>query len=297
MYHNPVLLHECINGLNMQPDGYYADVTFGGGGHSREMLKKLDHGKLVAFDQDADAAQNKIENSSFIFIQANFRELKKYLQLYQLLPLSGLLADLGVSSYQFDTAERGFSTRFDGKLDMRMDTKNGTTAADILNTYSEVELLHMFRTYGELQNAKRIARLIVTARTTETIVTSDRLKEILQPCMPKGKELKFLAQLYQALRIEVNDELGALKEMLVQAAGVLKPGGRLVVISYHSLEDRMVKNFIRTGNFEGNLEKDFYGNPITIFNQINKKPIVPTIDEIERNSRSRSAKLRIAEKI
>ncbi len=297
MYHNPVLLHECINGLNMQPDGYYADVTFGGGGHSREMLKKLDHGKLLAFDQDADAAQNKIENSSFIFIQANFRELKKYLQLYQLLPLSGLLADLGVSSYQFDTAERGFSTRFDGKLDMRMDTKNGTTAADILNTYSEVELLHMFRTYGELQNAKRIARLIVAARTTETIVTSDRLKEILQPCMPKGKELKFLAQLYQALRIEVNDELGALKEMLVQAAGVLKPGGRLVVISYHSLEDRMVKNFIRTGNFEGNLEKNFYGNPITIFHQINKNQIVPSSDEIERNSRSRSAKLRIAEKI
>lgn len=297
MYHYPVLLHECIEGLAIQPNGYYVDVTYGGGGHSKEILKNLQTGKLIAFDQDKDSIQNKVEDSKLIFIQANFKELKKHLQLFQLLPVDGILADLGVSSHQIDNAERGFSTRFDGKIDMRMDQSIETSALDVLNNYSLEELSAVFKTYGELKNSKHIAKLIVIGRAEHPISTTVELKKTLEPCVPRGKENKFLAQLYQALRIEVNDELSALKSMLEQAAEVLKPGGRLVVMSYHSLEDRLVKNFIKTGNFEGKLEKDFYGNPITMFRQISKKPVTASNEELILNPRSRSAKLRIAEKI
>lgn len=297
MYHNPVLLHECIEGLAIQPNGYYVDVTYGGGGHSKEILKNLEDGKLIAFDQDKDSIQNKVEDSKLIFILANFKELKKHLQLFQMLPVDGILADLGVSSHQIDTAERGFSTRYDGQIDMRMDQSIETSALDVLNNYSLEELSVVFKTYGELKNAKHIAKLIINGRAEHPFSTTAELKKTLEPCMPRGKENKFLAQLYQALRIEVNDELSALKSMLEQAAEVLKPGGRLVVISYHSLEDRLVKNFIKTGNFEGKLEKDFYGNPITLFRQISRKPVTASNEELNLNPRSRSAKLRIAEKI
>ncbi len=297
MYHNPVLLHECLEGLVIQSNGYYVDVTYGGGGHSKEILKLLKDGKLMAFDQDADSISNKIDDSKLIFIGDNFRSLKKHLQLFQMLPVDGILADLGVSSHQIDTAERGFSTRFDAKIDMRMDQSIGTTALDILNSYSEDELFWVFKTYGELKNSKQISRLIVAARTEQPLSTTLEFKKTIEKCLPRGKEQKFLAQLYQALRIEVNDELGALKSMLEQAAEVLKPGGRLVVMSYHSLEDRLVKNFIKTGNFEGKLEKDFYGNPITLFKQISRKPITASAEELSKNPRSRSAKLRIAEKV
>ena len=297
MYHNPVLLHECIEGLAVRKDGYYVDVTYGGGGHSREILKLIKGGKLMAFDQDKDTIANKVDNPSLIFICDNFRELKKHLKLFQMLPVDGILADLGISSYQIDTADRGFSTRFNAKIDMRMDQSLGTSAFEIINSYSEDELYGVFKTYGELKNSKQIAKLIVKQRDEQIISTSEELKKTVESCFPRGKEQKFLAQLYQALRIEVNDELGALKSMLEQSAEVLRPGGRLVVISYHSLEDRLVKNFIRTGNFEGKLEKDFYGNPITLFRQITRKPITPSIDELNINTRSRSAKLRIAEKL
>ena len=297
MYHNPVLLHECLAGLAIQEDGYYVDVTYGGGGHAKEILKLLNDGKLMAFDQDNDSLANKVEDPNLIFIQENFRELKKNLQLFQMLPVDGILADLGISSHQIDTAERGFSTRFEGEIDMRMDQSLGLKASDIVNTYTEDQLYWVFKSYGELKNSKQIARLIVKARETKEINESGELKEALRSCTPRGKEQKFLAQLYQALRIEVNDELGALKEMLEQSAEVLKPGGRLVVMSYHSLEDRLVKNFIKTGNFEGILEKDFYGNPITNFKQITRKPVTPKESELIENTRSRSAKLRIAEKL
>ncbi|PKP33820.1 MAG: 16S rRNA (cytosine(1402)-N(4))-methyltransferase [Bacteroidetes bacterium HGW-Bacteroidetes-17] len=297
MYHNPVLLHECIEGLAINANGHYVDVTYGGGGHSKEILKNLEGGKLIAFDQDKDSIKNKVEDSKLIFIQANFKELKKHLQLFQMLPVDGILADLGVSSHQIDTAERGFSTRFDGKIDMRMDQSIETSALDVLNNYSLEELSNVFKTYGELKNAKHIAKLIVNGRAEHPFSTTVELRKTLESCMPRGKENKFLAQLYQALRIEVNDELSALKSMLEQAAEVLKPGGRLVVMSYHSLEDRLVKNFIKTGNFEGKLEKDFYGNPITLFRQISRKPVTASNEELNLNPRSRSAKLRIAEKI
>ncbi len=297
MYHNPVLLHECLEGLAIQSDGYYVDVTYGGGGHSKAILKLLKNGKLMAFDQDADSISNKVDDSKLIFIEDNFRELKKHLQLFQMIPVDGILADLGVSSHQIDTAERGFSTRFDAKIDMRMDQSLGTTALDILNAYSDDELFWVFKTYGELKNSKQISRLIIKAREEQPLSTTAEFKKTIAACLPRGKEQKFLAQLYQALRIEVNDELGALKKMLEQAAEALKSGGRLVVISYHSLEDRLVKNFIKTGNFEGKLEKDFYGNPITFFKQISRKPITASSQELIDNPRSRSAKLRIAEKI
>lgn len=296
MYHNPVLIHECLEGLAIQSDGYYVDVTYGGGGHSKGILKMLNGGKLIAFDQDEDSIANKVDNPALIFVKDNFRELKKYLQLFQMLPVDGIIADLGVSSHQIDTAERGFSTRFDARLDMRMDQSLGTTAIDILNSYSEDELYWIFKTYGELKNSKQISKLIIKARSEQPLSTTAEFKKTIQSCLPRGKEQKFLAQLYQALRIEVNDELGALKSMLKQTADVLKPGGRLVVMSYHSLEDRLVKNFIKTGNFEGKLEKDFYGNPITLFNQITRKPITASEEELNANPRSRSAKLRIAER-
>ena len=295
-YHNPVLLKECIEGLNINPKGIYVDVTFGGGGHSREILKHLTTGKLYAFDQDDDALKNKIEDERFVLIKQNFKYLKNFLKMYNALPIDGLLADLGVSSHQFDEAGRGFSIRFDAKLDMRMDRNIKQTAADIINTYSEVDLKRIFKVYGEVDNAGRLANVIFHARKEKQINTVNDLKAVIEKCVKRGRENQYYAQVFQALRIEVNKELDALQELLLQCLEVLKPGGRLVVISYHSLEDRLVKNIMRSGKFEGEVEKDFFGNKITPFEQITRKPIVPSDSENEENSRARSAKLRIAEK-
>lgn len=295
-YHNPVLLKECIDGLNIRPDGIYVDVTFGGGGHSREILKHLTTGKLYAFDQDEDAQKNKIDDPRFVLIKQNFRYLKNFLKMYNALPIDGLLADLGVSSHQFDEAERGFSTRFEAKLDMRMDRNTKQTAADVLNTYAEEDLKRIFRLYGELDNAGYLASIIFHNRKDKQIETVNDLKSMITKCVKRGKENQYYAQVFQALRIEVNKELEVLEELLMQSLEILKPGGRLVVISYHSLEDRLVKNFTRTGKFEGEIEKDFYGNQLTPFRQITRKPIMPDEKEITENSRARSAKLRIAEK-
>ncbi len=295
-YHNPVLLKECIEGLNINPGGIYVDVTFGGGGHSREILKHLTTGKLYAFDQDDDAVKNKIDDERFVLIKQNFRYLKNFLKMYNALPIDGLLADLGVSSHQFDEAERGFSTRFNAKLDMRMDQNGKQTAADVLNTYSEEELKRIFKLYGEVDNAGYLASIIFHNRKEKHIDTVNDLKVMITKCVKKGRENQYYAQVFQALRIEVNKELDVLQELLTQSLEVLKPGGRLVVISYHSLEDRLVKNIMRSGKFEGEVEKDFYGNQLTPFKQITRKPIVPSAEENEINSRARSAKLRIAEK-
>jgi 16S rRNA (cytosine1402-N4)-methyltransferase len=295
-YHNPVLLKECIDGLNINPEGIYVDVTFGGGGHSREILKHLTTGKLYAFDQDDDAVKNKIDDPRFVMIKQNFRYLKNFLKLYNALPIDGLLADLGVSSHQFDEAERGFSIRFDAKLDMRMDQNGKVTAADVLNTYSEEDLKRIFRIYGEVDNAGYLASIIFHSRKTKAIETVNDLKVTITKCVKRGKENQYYAQVFQALRIEVNKELEVLEELLTQSLEVLKPNGRLVVMSYHSLEDRLVKNFMRSGKFEGEVEKDFFGNQLTPFKQITRKPIVPTEEELGLNTRSRSAKLRVAEK-
>ncbi len=295
-YHNPVLLKECIDGLNIDPKGIYVDVTFGGGGHSREILKHLTTGKLYAFDQDDDAVKNKIDDERFVLIKQNFRYLKNFLKMYNALPIDGLLADLGVSSHQFDEAERGFSIRFEAKLDMRMDQNGKVTAADVLNTYGEEELKRIFRLYGEVDNAGYLASIIFHNRKDKHIETVNDLKSMIVKCVKKGRENQYYAQVFQALRIEVNKELDVLQELLLQSLDVLKPGGRLVVISYHSLEDRLVKNIMRSGKFEGEVEKDFFGNQLTPFKQITRKPIVPSEKENEENSRARSAKLRIAEK-
>ncbi|MGZ4033749.1 MAG: 16S rRNA (cytosine(1402)-N(4))-methyltransferase RsmH [Bacteroidia bacterium] len=295
-YHNPVLLKECIDGLNINPEGIYVDVTFGGGGHSREILKHLTTGKLYAFDQDDDAVKNKIDDERFVLIKQNFRYLKNFLKMYNALPIDGLLADLGVSSHQFDEADRGFSTRFDANLDMRMDRNGKQTAADILNTYSEEELKRIFKLYGEVDNAGYLASIIFHNRKDKAINTVNDLKMMITKCVKRGKENQYYAQVFQALRIEVNKEMDVLKELLLQSLDVLKAGGRLVVISYHSLEDRLVKNIMRSGKFEGEVEKDFYGNQLTPFKQITRKPIVPSEEENIENSRARSAKLRIAEK-
>ncbi len=295
-YHQPVLLKECIDGLDINPKGIYVDVTFGGGGHSREILKHLTTGKLYAFDQDEDAAKNKIDDERFILIKQNFRYLKNFLKMYNALPIDGLLADLGVSSHQFDEADRGFSTRFDAKLDMRMDRNSKLTAADILNTYSEEELKCVFKNYGEVDNAGRLAYQIFHSKKEKHIETVNDLKVAIEKCVKRGRENQYYAQVFQALRIEVNKELDVLKDLLMQCSEVLKPGGRLVVISYQSLEDRLVKNIIRSGKFEGEVEKDFFGNQLTPFKAITRKPIVPSDAEITENSRARSAKLRIAEK-
>lgn len=295
-YHNPVLLKECIEGLNINPEGVYVDVTFGGGGHSREILKQLTTGKLYAFDQDEDAVKNSIDDDRFVLIKQNFRYLKNFLKMYDTLPIDGLLADLGVSSHQFDEAERGFSIRFDTKLDMRMDQNAKQTAAEVLNTYSEEDLKRIFRLYGEVENAGYLASIIFHNRKDKQIVTVNDLKTMIVKCVKRGRENQYYAQVFQALRIEVNKELDVLQDLLMQSLEVLKPGGRLVVISYHSLEDRLVKNIMRSGKFEGDVEKDFYGNPLTPFMQITRKPIVPSEKENEENSRARSAKLRIAEK-
>jgi 16S rRNA (cytosine1402-N4)-methyltransferase len=296
-YHNPVLLKECIEGLNIDPAGTYVDVTFGGGGHSREILKHLTTGKLYAFDQDADAEQNKIDDERFVLVRQNFRYMKNYLKMYNALPVDGILADLGISSHQIDVPERGFSTRFEGPLDMRMDQKGSVTAADVLNNYEEDRLKKMFSEYGEVHNSNTLARIIVAARAEKPIETIAELKKITSSCPKRGKENQYYAQVFQALRIEVNSEMTALKEMLMQTPDVLKEGGRLVVISYHSLEDRLVKNFMRSGKFEGEVEKDLFGNALMPLRAVNRKPIVPTDEEIKSNSRARSAKLRIAERV
>jgi 16S rRNA (cytosine1402-N4)-methyltransferase len=294
-YHNPVLLKECMDGLNIHPEGIYVDVTFGGGGHSREILKHLTTGKLYAFDQDDDAVKNKITDERFVLIKQNFRYLKNFLKMYNALPIDGLLADLGVSSHQFDEAGRGFSTRFESRLDMRMDQNSKQTAADVLNNYTEEELKRIFKLYGEIENAGRLAHAVFHARKEKPLQTVSDLKNAIASCVKRGRENQYHAQVFQALRIEVNKELEVLQELLLQSAEVLKPGGRLVVISYHSLEDRLVKNMMRSGKFEGEVEKDFYGNKLTPFELITRKPIVPSEEEIERNNRARSAKLRIAQ--
>ena len=291
------MLHESVDGLAIKPNGTYVDVTFGGGGHSKEILSRLVDGKLLAFDQDEEAESNLLENPNLIFVAANFRYLKKYLRLNKTTAIDGLLADLGVSSHQFDSAARGFSIRFNADLDMRMDKSSSLTAAIILNTYTEEDLHRIFGMYGEVQNAKSLAREIVSARISSPIESIDQLKEILIPLAKRGKQNQYMAQVFQALRIEVNDELGALTELLLQSAEVISPGGRLAVISYHSLEDRMVKNFINKGKFRGEVEKDFFGNEIKPFAAVNRKAIIPTDAEIELNNRSRSAKLRIAVKL
>ena len=296
-YHNPVMLQECISGLAIKPNGVYVDVTFGGGGHSREILTHLSHdGQLLAFDQDADARQNLPNDDRFTFIDQNFRYLKNSCRLHGITAADGILADLGVSSHQFDQPDRGFSTRFDADLDMRMDQSSALTAKQIVNTYSEDHLHKLFGIYGEIQNAKTLAKTVVTARLNQSIETIAALKQAIAGCIPRGKENKYLAQVFQALRIEVNQELEALQAFLEQSADLLKPGGRLVVMSYHSLEDRLVKNFIGKGKFKGELEKDFFGNPIKPLEAVNRKSIIASEEETKKNNRARSAKLRIAVK-
>lgn len=296
MYHVPVLLEESVSGLNIDPDGVYLDLTFGGGGHSREILKRLKDGCLIGFDQDADALANVPDDDRFIFVNHNFRYLRNFLRYCGYDEADGILADLGVSSHEFDEAGRGFSFRFDAELDMRMNQRSRLKATDILNTYSEEDLTRIFRNYGEVDNAKRLVDLIVKARAEKMITRSEEFLQVIAPCVPKQKEKKYLAQVYQALRIEVNGELEALEDMLKEAEWALRPGGRLVVITYHSLEDRIVKNFLKSGNFEGKVEKDFYGHVKRNFELVNRKVIVPSEEEIEKNPRARSAKLRIAEK-
>ena len=297
MYHDPVLLKESIDGLNIKKDGIYVDVTFGGGGHSKEILKHLTNGSLIAFDQDQDALANKPDDDRLILINQNFRFMRNFLKLYKANPVDGILADLGVSSHQFDVAERGFSLRFEGDLDLRMNQRKELTAKEVINTYPVNKLRDIFFHYGELKNSTKITKAIEDARNKQEIKTTSQLKEALSSCFPVNQENKFFARVFQALRIEVNDELGALKEFLEQTPDMLKPGGRLVIISYHSLEDRLVKNMIKAGNVEGLIEKDFFGNVKTKFRSINRKPIIPTDEEIKRNNRARSAKLRIAEKL
>jgi 16S rRNA (cytosine1402-N4)-methyltransferase len=298
-YHEPVMLDECIEGLDIQKDGIYVDVTFGGGGHSKAMLSFLENGKLYAFDQDSDAAEvaGSISDPSFVFIQANFRNLKRYLKLHGVVKIDGLLADLGVSSHQLDVAERGFSTRFDAELDMRMDREAQLTAKEVLNTYSEKELHKLFGLYGEVRNARNLASAIITNRANRPIHTVGQLKEILDTMAPKRREFKYYAQVFQAIRIEVNDEMKSLEELLVQSAELIRTGGRMVVMSYHSLEDRLVKNFIAKGKFYGESEKDFFGNVLKPFEAVTRKPVLASEDEIKRNNRARSAKLRVAKKI
>lgn len=296
-YHNPVLLKETVDGLNIHPDGIYVDVTFGGGGHSREMMSRLGvNGKLVAFDQDVDALNNAIEDDRFVLINENFRFIKRFLRFHGIKQVDGILADLGVSSHQFDVAERGFSTRFDSELDMRMNQKGELSAYHVINKYEEQDIARVLFQYGELKNARGMANVIVLARKDKDIKNSEQLKQVLTKFLPAHKSNKILAQIYQAIRIEVNQEMDVLKEFLEQSLEILKPGGRLSVISYHSLEDRLVKRFFRNGLFEGEPERDFFGNFEVPF-KIIEKLIVPTAAEISMNNRARSAKLRVAEKI
>lgn len=292
------MLMACMEGLAIKPGGVYVDVTFGGGGHSREILKKLGpEGRLIAFDQDPDAIRNALDDTRFKLVHQNFRFLKNHLRLLGITQVDGVLADLGVSSWQFDSPERGFSTRFDSSLDMRMDQVADLDAKKVLNTYSEAELHRIFGMYGEIQNARSLAKAIVTARLNEPIVTAERLKGSVRRLVPRGKENKYYAQLFQALRIEVNGELEALQEFLEDTVSVLKPGGRLAVISYHSLEDRLVKSFMQKGKFSGEVEKDFYGNEIKPFNLVSRRAVTAGVEELLANNRARSAKLRVAERV
>lgn len=295
-YHIPVMLDECMEGLDIKPDGIYIDLTFGGGGHSKAILQYLsENGSLYAFDQDSDAIKNALDDERFTMIEDNFSNLTNQLKLYRVTQVDGILADLGISSYQIDCAERGFSTRFDAQLDLRMNRKQILTAKDVVNTYSLEQLKKIFANYGELSNAYQIAKKIESSQI-EGISTTSQLKEVLSPLAPRGKENKFFAQVFQALRIEVNGEIDVLQKMLEQTSPLLKQGGRLVVMSYHSLEDRLVKNYIKTGNCEGRVEKDFFGNMLNDLELVNRKPITASEEELERNPRSRSAKLRIAQK-
>jgi len=296
-YHIPALLVESVEGLQIAPSGIYLDVTFGGGGHSREMLKRLGpEGRLIAFDQDEDAVKNAFDDPRFMLVRSNFRYLKNFLRYYGIDEVDGVMADLGVSSHHFDDSSRGFSFRFQGDLDMRMNRMAGMSAADILNNYTAEQLADIFYHFGELRSTRAIASAIAAYRTTRRIITTGQLLDILQPFTGRDKEKKVLAQAFQALRIEVNGEMDALREMLLRSLEMLKPGGRISVISYHSLEDRLVKNFFRSGNFEGEVIKDFYGNVETPFELVNRKVIVPSEEEQRVNPRSRSAKLRIAKK-
>lgn len=297
VYHIPVLLNESIEGMNLHADGIYADMTFGGGGHSKEILRRMGEDcHLYSFDQDEDAEKNIVDDKRFRFVRSNFRYLRNFMRYYGVEQLDGILADLGVSSHHFDDSERGFSFRFDGKLDMRMNKRAGMTAADIVNTYDEEKLADVFYIYGELKNSRKLAATIAKARQQKQITTIGEFLDIIKPLFGREREKKELAKVFQALRIEVNHEMEALKEMLYEATDLLKPGGRLVVITYHSLEDRMVKNLIKAGNIEGKVEQDFYGNVQSPFRAVNNKVIVPTDEEVNQNPRSRSAKLRIAEK-
>ena len=296
-YHVPVLLEESVNGMNLQPNGIYVDVTFGGGGHSKEILRQGDSSiRLLSFDQDEDAEKNIVNDDRFTFVRSNFRYLHNFLRYYGVEKVDAILADLGVSSHHFDDSERGFSFRFEGKLDMRMNKRAGITAAEIVNTYDEERLADIFYLYGELKNSRKLAAAIVKARKARQIITIGDFLEIVKPLFGREREKKELAKVFQALRIEVNQEMEALKEMLNAAIETLKPGGRLVVITYHSLEDRMVKNIMKTGNIEGKTLQDYFGNIQTPFRMVNNKAIVPSDEEVARNPRSRSAKLRIAEK-
>lgn len=296
-YHIPVMLEACLSGLNIDPNGTYIDLTFGGGGHSREILKKIDKGHLYGFDQDPDAEKNAPDDENFTFVMANFRDLRRYLKIYGVDKVDGILADLGVSSHQIDEPSRGFSTRFEGKLDMRMSQTGDLSAATILNTYKEKALHKIFGIYGEVRNAKTLARAIVSSRANASFESIQAFKNLLDKYAPRGKYAKYSAQVFQALRIEVNQEMAALEEMLEQSTKLLKSDGRLVIMSYHSLEDRMVKNIMTKGKLHGDLEKDFYGNPIRPLEPVSKKPIVADQEEIETNKRARSAKLRIAKKL
>lgn len=299
MYHIPVLLHESVDGLSISPDGTYVDVTFGGGGHSREILSRLGpNGHLYSFDQDADAEQNVPEDEDRLtFVRSNFRYLKNWMRYYGVDHVDGLIADLGVSSHHFDAEERGFSFRFDAPLDMRMNGRAGMTAADVVNRYTEEQLANVFYLYGEMKNSRRLAAAIAKARGLNAISTIDDLLQIVRPLMPREREKKDLARVFQALRIEVNHEMDALHEMLDAAQQVIRPGGRLVVLTYHSLEDRMVKNFIKAGRTDGKVEQDFFGRRLTPWRAVNNKVILPSEQEQEENPRSRSAKLRIAERV
>lgn len=296
-YHIPVLLMPAVDGMDIRPDGTYVDMTFGGGGHSREILSRLGNGgRLLGFDQDEDAEQNIVDDARFTFVRSNFRYLRNFLRYHGIYEVDAVLADLGVSSHHFDDSERGFSFRFDGDLDMRMNKRAGITAADVVNNYDEERLANIFYLYGELKNSRKLASVIVKARNNQRITTIGEFLNLVKPLFGREREKKELAKVFQALRIEVNQEMEALKEMLYAVTEVLKPGGRLVVITYHSLEDRLVKNIMKTGNVEGKAEKDFYGNIQTPFRLVNNKVIVPDEEEVTRNPRSRSAKLRIAEK-
>ncbi|MDR4987805.1 MAG: 16S rRNA (cytosine(1402)-N(4))-methyltransferase RsmH [Bacteroidales bacterium] len=296
MYHKAVMVNEVIEALSVKKDGVYVDATFGGGGHASAILTCLENGRLVAFDQDDDACGNVPDDARLIFVNQNFRYLKNFLKWHQCIPVDGILADLGISSHQIDMAERGFSTRYGGPLDMRMNRKAGLTASKVINTYSVEQLTTLFSVYGELRNARRIALAIERQRREEPIETTERFTDLLRPLVPRGRESKYFAQAFQALRIEVNGEMDALRELLTQSLEVLKQGGRLVVISYHSLEDRLVKNFMKTGNFEGTISKDFFGHYSTPLKMLSKA-ITASAEEVSQNSRARSARLRVAEKL